>query len=83
MLRDMTDWPWHNEPMDYTGTTPHNAPHQEEQKWWWISHLSFDNSNTVCFIIDEWGDEVATTNGGESLARHIVESHNRAIGAPQ
>jgi|TARA_R110000796_G_scaffold96127_1_gene201660 hypothetical protein len=84
MLRDMTDWPWHDEPK--TGTnlppTPRGAPHQDEQKWWWMSILSFSGNSTVCFIIDEWGDEVATTNGGESMARHIVEVHNKAIGAP-
>jgi len=83
MLRDMSDWPWHDEPKTGSEPTPRNAPHQDEQKWWWMSTFQFSDNSTVCLIIDEWGDEVATTSGGESLARHIVESHNRTIGAPE
>jgi hypothetical protein len=77
MLRDMIDWPWHDEPLRGTQTTPWSAPHQDEQKWW-VSSRPFTGHVD---IIDEWGDEVATISSGESMARHIVEVHNKAIGA--
>ena len=78
MTRNISDWPWREEPRLGTEPTPWSAPHQDEQKWWFSSRPFTGHVD----IIDEWGDEVATISGGESMARHIVEVHNKAIGAP-